>query len=53
MEEQVTKKKLKTLSRAEKEEKNAAKRSWKVRLYPAEEERNRLNQWMGIFLWTY
>jgi putative transposase len=52
-EEIAAKKRLKTLKRTDKEGKETAQRSWKIRLYPTKKERERLNQWIGIYRWSY
>jgi len=49
----AAKKRSKTLHRTEIEGKEGVERTWKICLYPDVNERKRLNQWMGIYRWTY
>jgi hypothetical protein len=52
-EKATAKKRLKTRKRTDKEGKETAKSDWKIRHYPTKNERERLNQWIGIYRCTY
>lgn len=45
--------KVKARKKINNTDKEKAERAWKVRLYPTSEEREKLNQWLGIYRWIY